>query len=594
MGVLQALIDTRKMKRMAALMTEGNSDKAAEMLQNILNEALSIQMTGNIRSQTNAVQEIKSLRNAMVAGSIQAGKMSTRMIGAYTLAAEEMERETLKLSQKMADDNKVDLNFISDRLPSMDSLTSALITANPFMGYSVKIARDIGKELKNRKSQKLQAERSRLELIQQQQLRIADLLQEVEAKDDSGSDSESDSEKHENLPVLQPIETDQNWKTFFEPYSDSSIRLLEDIENNTFKLARVWDDTHERISRIEEEQAKEDARLKKVQEEEEKRLVEEENRRREFEREQNQNPTPDLPIPAQSEEEQKGGFASMLGGLLGSLAGGGLMAAITGIGSLFAGITSIGAVAIGILKRGTPLAAIMAVYDFLDGFFTAKDILGKSSVTIRERIETGISSIISGFISLGDTILEFFGVDMIKENKKQLTKKLSLALHSAVDDFVDFAKSMWDGIVDFFISVKDEIMKFFDDPVKYMEEFTRDFIDNSYVAQSVGNLTALPDYQNNPGQRQLDQIKAAQRLSELSRNGGVVGESKTNYSAVQVAAAEVQSKKENAAKASAPIVVNAPQSSTVNNTNQVSGGSSPRNTDPFYQQMLHRNFQTSN
>ena len=588
MGVLQTLIDTRKMKRMASLIQQNDPDRAAVQLEDILKEALAVQMTGNIRAQTNAIQEIKSLRNAMVAGSINAGKMTTKMIGAFTLASEEMDRETQKLLNNLANESKIDVSFLADRLPSMDALTSALITANPFMGYGVKIVRDIGKELKGRKMQREAEKRQRLELIQSQQQKFAEMLQDSqeEQSNDSKPKVENDDKKETQLLSM---DLESPWIKFFEPYATDSTDLLEDIEYNTFRLAKIWDDSHDRLVRINREQEREDTRLKKEAEDEKQRIEEQERLQRERDLETPDVPDIEVPPDIQSEDEEQGRLAAMLGGLLGGLTGGGVMAAISAIGALFASITSIGAVAMGILKKGTPLAAILAVYDFLDGFFTAKDILGKSNVTIRERIETGLSNVLAGFISIADTVLEFFGVDVIKKNKKELAKTMSMSLHETVDKFVDLAKSLWDGIVDFFISVKDEIMAFFDDPVEYMKEFTQDFIDNSYLGQAGSRFIQTPDYENNPGKREQDQIEAAQRLHKQMMSGGVVGESKTSYSVVKMTADSVNATKQSEQKSSAPVVVSAP-TTNVNNTSTVSGNSSPRNTDPAFRSLLNRNY----
>lgn len=589
MGVLQTLIDTRKMKRMASLLQQNDSDRAASQLEDILKEALAVQMSGNIRAQTNAIQEIKSLRDAMIAGSINAGKSTSKMIGAFTLASEEMERETQKLMNKLADETKIDVGFLADRLPSMDALTSALITANPFMGYGVKIVRDIGKELKNRKMQRQVEQRQRLELVQQQQQRFAEMLQDSQNEETSESKKSPDTTESNDKSQLLGVDLESPWVKFFEPYSTGSLDLLEDIEYNTFRLAKIWDDSHDRIVRINREQEREDKRLKKEADDERKRIEDQERLQRERDIETPNLPQIINPPDIQSEDEEQGGFAAILGGLLGGLTGGGVIAAISAIEALFASITSIGAVAMGILKKGTPLAAIMAVYDFLDGFFSAKDILGKSNVTIRERIETGLSNVLAGFISIADTVLEFFGVDVIKKNKKELAKTMSLSLHETVDKFVDLAKSLWDGIVEFFISVKDEIMAFFDDPIEYMKEFTQDFIDNSYLGQAGSRFIQMPDYENNPGKREQDQIEAAQRLHKQMMSGGVVGESKTSYSVVKMTADSVNATKQSEQKSSAPVVVSAP-TTNVNNTSTVSGNSSPRNTDPAFRSLLNRNY----
>ncbi|AIM51465.1 hypothetical protein HQ81_0004 [Dickeya phage phiDP23.1] len=62
------------------------------------------------------------------------------------------------------------------------------------------------------------------------------------------------------------------------------------------------------------------------------------------------------------------------------------------------------------LKVG-PLALLSMIWDFGKGFINAKEILGKGTVTIVDRVRAGISELVGGFGDLFDWVSKIFGFD---------------------------------------------------------------------------------------------------------------------------------------------------------------------------------------
>lgn len=89
------------------------------------------------------------------------------------------------------------------------------------------------------------------------------------------------------------------------------------------------------------------------------------------------------------------------------------------------------------LKVG-PLALVSAVIDFGAGFLNAKDILGKGSVTVVDRVRAGVSELVGGFGDIADWIAKIFGFDTgmgksLRDFTLMITEKPAEWLNSIVD-----------------------------------------------------------------------------------------------------------------------------------------------------------------
>lgn len=89
------------------------------------------------------------------------------------------------------------------------------------------------------------------------------------------------------------------------------------------------------------------------------------------------------------------------------------------------------------LKVG-PLALIASIIDFGKGFINAKEILGKASVTIIDRVRAGITELVGGFGDLFDWVAKIFGFDTdagkkVREFALAITEAPARWLNSVLD-----------------------------------------------------------------------------------------------------------------------------------------------------------------
>ncbi|AVO22870.1 tail length tape measure protein [Erwinia phage vB_EamM-Bue1] len=114
-----------------------------------------------------------------------------------------------------------------------------------------------------------------------------------------------------------------------------------------------------------------------------------------------------------------------------------LVRGLVGIFTSMTGITSLLGKAGKFLRIG-PLALITSIFEFGKGFINAKEILGKGSVTIVDRVRAGVSELLGSFGDLFDWVGKIFGFDtdagkMIREGWLKISQKPFEWLQSVVD-----------------------------------------------------------------------------------------------------------------------------------------------------------------
>ena len=140
-NAIRALQDVKKMKR--AIRLRNSTDPAANaiILDNILKESLMArQILGPSRLGRNAVDEIKNVRNDLIAGNIDVGELSKEYIAKFTtvyneirnIDQEERSSNTLRAVREAKD-------AVRSIVPSRQLVTSALMATNPAVGYGFKI-----------------------------------------------------------------------------------------------------------------------------------------------------------------------------------------------------------------------------------------------------------------------------------------------------------------------------------------------------------------------------------------------------------------------------------------------------------------------
>ena len=429
MNMSSLVINARNAKRSNAMRKETDTDKVTQQLEAILMESINVQNSDSKNFQVRALKELKQLRSDMITGQINAGSKSNQYVGVYSHVIdqlEEMTASTIETNSGLMDG----VGSITNSMPSTDSLVAALMTANPIVGYGVKIMHDLTKSRREAKRQKREEQKQRLSALKGQeeyiksQLAMQDDQQDVidgqlkNIDSSGGEDSFGDIHSKLLVEIRDEIKLLEHALKDSEAIIDSHLESVDDHLGDQIDQAADLDSNARRESKLSRLEEPKDDAIPKVE---------------------------NLATNAQS--EKKGGIMGMLGGAMGVFrliaagfmgfatsigalfglgAGGGLLAKmLSPIKSLVGFVFSIGKMVLSIgSKLLLPAAVLLAIFDFFDGFFNADAILGKhdSELTLGDRILVGIANVIARFVKIIDGVLEFFNIDLF--DTTDLTKRI--------------------------------------------------------------------------------------------------------------------------------------------------------------------------
>ncbi|QJT71336.1 hypothetical protein GR28A_00048 [Vibrio phage vB_VcorM_GR28A] len=152
------------------------------------------------------------------------------------------------------------------------------------------------------------------------------------------------------------------------------------------------------------------------------------------------------------------------------------------------------------LLRVGPLALVATVYDFVDGFINAEEILGRGNIQIEDRVQAGVATIAEGFGKLFDTVAGWVGFDTdtasflregaiditqglvdqigvfrefvsesfkegwqerlgtrLENVKDELTDSIASAVDASSSALSNFFTNIWDGVLNRLISLVDTV-----------------------------------------------------------------------------------------------------------------------------------------
>ena len=400
-NLASALQDVRQMRRTVALRSESDPEVVAETLDTILREAIAVRTASGGRLGRGAENELKNIRNALLANKIDAGSKSTEFVGKYSAIVDQLERA------KPKKEGPGIASGIAQNLPSGDALLSALTTANPILGYTAKIGRDSARGLMSMSRRKRESKRLEMESL---------VDQRTELTNEAAAAPEGSKEK------------------------DEIVGKLDLIDKQLGLLVKIWSDGDERLERIVEESTETSTRLERIQSESEEtsrlqRINESRGRLKAAELGYEGktfgagNLGSTLSGGAFGGDENKPldmsqlGLFSGMGGALGASMG----AIATKMLSPFVGLWNFvkrGSTILGKLGRGSViLTALYSMYDFFDGFLSASEFLEGDDVSMGDRLRSGMSQVISGLLWPVDWVLDFFDMGFM-EDKDSFTAKL--------------------------------------------------------------------------------------------------------------------------------------------------------------------------
>ena len=426
----RTLMDIRKMRRAVRMRAETDPEVVSQTLETILKEAIALSTSEDGTMSRAAIKEIRQVRKGLLAQQIDAGQNTSRYIGSFSAVLDTINSTADEVAKEAESERANYRSSLSDSLPSSDTVISAIMTANPLMGYSLKMGRDLmssakksSEQRRNRDKEEAQLRRRRLEeqqLVLEEQLVTEDL-------------------KRDNLEETTPEQ-------------DVYQRILEDIKDEIHQLNVIWGNDSQTLEEIHNESTDASTRLEEIHNEDVKQNTLERQR-------------DDLSGLQGSESDFESGNSSLLGGAagaagqvndesggLGDLLSGGLGRFIQPILGIFGVIKTAGSLFLKLGKGSLILAAVKGVYDFIDGIFRADEILGTDNIDWMDRVKVGISSVLSGLLEPINWITKtFFGTDMMGgKDKDGMTKQYFDFFDNFTDNIIGMAKWIGTSILDSF------------------------------------------------------------------------------------------------------------------------------------------------
>lgn len=508
MAFKDILLDVRSMRRSVKIRDETDPNKVSDILEQIIKESIHLQNAGDKGFQKKSLNELKQIRRDLVAGQINAGSKTGQMTAVYSGVIDSIE----KMEQNQAkgfDAYDKTAGALKNSIPSSDSLISALMTANPIVGYGVKLVRDLSRSSQDSRREAAKEAAKKLALLKGQEAYLEEQFKKLKEDEKKEPLVEVPDDKEKVTPVdgePKVVIVDEDGKdTSASPdlYDD----ILHEIRDDIKELVAIWSDdpvgnldkaandddietkSLDQLTRI--STAIEDMNAQSIENSADQinaseKIEADRERDNDLERVRNAdtsgsplNPLDHVSTNAVGQPEEKGFMSGALGGIL-RLLGGVVMGIVGGLGGLLAAfatggilttllkpftavlkfIGSIGRLAVSLgTKILLPLAVIKSIYDFFDAFFNADAFLKKndSQISIGERISLGFANVVAKLAGLVDDLFELFDIDLF--DQEGLTVKIHEFFMGVPKMVTDFLDKMWTSVT----GVYTQVMAFIND-----------------------------------------------------------------------------------------------------------------------------------
>lgn len=528
---LKAILqDVRKMRRAVSLRQETDPEKVATILEVILKEAIVLKTSGFDTLGKGAVNELRNLRRDMIAGQVNAGASTNKVIGMYSHVLDTIDQAEAG-SAKVEKESGGGLgSAIIKHLPSTDTLAAALMTANPMMGYVAKIGIDFVRSRRQATAMAKKEHDDKISNLRAEADRIAEEAKMVDEKlVEQRSKKKEAKESNRIEPVINEEDVHPEVEKLVELKEELATRL-DHINTQLEELNDIWrspSKQEEKLERIADQTEDANSRLDRIYDQDRNKINEERSKAdieemqlREKESESNANQITAGNVSALTEESQANALDEKLGAMLtglwagiGAAAGGFIATLLSPFKKLFS-LLGAGAKMLAPLLRGAGfLSAIMAVFDFVDGFSNAADILGKSEdqVTVFDKIRVGASHIVAGFITMIDNVLDYVGLGFLDDSTTQsdITKKIFEGGDAIIDYLLtpfNFVKKYLEdnggmsGILDKIrlSDTMESVLNFILTPAKYINEILESYDSGTlmttikkYFFDTLGTITGV-------------------------------------------------------------------------------------------------------
>lgn len=528
MSIAKTILDVKNAKRSLALRAETDPAKVVQILESVMRDAVVAQASGSRTFQKKSLDELTQIRKDLVAGQVKAGAATGPMVGIYSNLLDQMNsiQSQNKKSAKNSDDA---FKHLSNSIPSADTFISALMTANPLIGYGVKISRDIYRSSKAFSQGRAKEASERMAMLKKQEEYIAQQLKTVKI-DEKASEEKLKENKEPLKSKKTPTEKASETKVYeamlekiraeIEKVHDEIVNLkdigtktnniiatakspivmegtqqktapklvgrapngrfvkLDDIpkENQQQAEIKVDEKTSEKmveaIEKVNEsilEQTKQDKELSidEIETQQKQKHLDERNKKLKDFSGDKKNQLDPKPIDGLVKKET-GGFGKILEGLIAPIMmvlRGGLVAFGVTVGAFLLEFIAI------------PLMIGTAIYKFLDGFFNAEEIIGKETadITWLDRVKAGVANIFGVISKLFNWILKLFGHEGF--DTKDIEKKIYKVFDNVQDylvgaykDSLKYAQDKYDSLTKTVTNFVDDIYGMVDSVAKFISD----------------------------------------------------------------------------------------------------------------------------
>lgn len=434
------LQDVRKLKRNIKLRGENDPEVVAQILETIMREAITLRSYNSGRIGRGAVNELRNIRRDLVAGNIGAGGRTSEFVGKYSAVLDQIEK--IELETKSEDGTgKAVISSIAQSLPSADALTAALMTANPVLGYTTKIARDLLRARGQAKSNLKSKQDERIAQLNKEQAEAENQLAEMEQ---NGS---LDGEMQDVITRLDVIKEEIiNLARIWGDNRDTNLEQVDQAEETNSLLEKVSDDNEQSTSSLEKISALEQERTRKERSDKGQSRL----KQREIDYEQGAFTAGSSGL-VESKEDSKGldfsqfGLMSGLGGAIGAM--------VTKIFAPFKwlfGFLLKGGLVLGKFAAigGLIISAVNGIAGMFDGLFNAAEVLGKSEdepITLFDRFRAAQAGFIAGLLSPINWLLDQFGLGFAEDEQEIRDTVVKIQ-----EDVIGFVDRLVNSITNFF------------------------------------------------------------------------------------------------------------------------------------------------
>jgi hypothetical protein len=449
----RTLMDVRKMRRAVRMRQQTDPEVVSKTLETILHEAIALSTSGDGAMSKAAIKELRQVRKSMLAGQVDAGQNTAAYIGSFSAVLDQID-DVSKEAQDSAKEERTEYrSTLMENLPSSDTVISAIMTANPLLGYSIKIGRDLmtsSKRANEEKKQrdKLEAQKRKERLEQQEQLLLEQLKTDEMQKENATEEHKQLTQRRRGIyrQVLeeirdelkrldhklsgeQAIETSEGEQLLLERLDSNNDTLISSLESNTestnTQLEKIDDTNNKELQFIKDESAFGG-------------LTSAENVY------ENKDATFGSGMSLEKAPGKGGGFLSnMMGGLMGL--GTSLMSPFVG---LLGFLKTAGTMLLKFGKFGVVLAAFKGIYDFVDGIFRANEILGETDIDWKDRLKVGLGNVLSGLLEPINWLTKnLFDMDLMGDkDRDDMTRQYFEFFDNFTENIIGMAKWIWDSI----------------------------------------------------------------------------------------------------------------------------------------------------